>query len=421
MKKNIKTNYLITILVLVFYTLLPSCTLVNRTEIDVHTITDYDSISYQKSYITNISNRTNSLYPPRNKIIKTTNIIQHDSIVLRHYPKYIRAGIIESFGYFSNYSGKNDLGLFGLATGKYGDVPKNSFFSMGGLKIGYLEYKLQWDEDIENITIGTSMYENFYFDSKQSFSSISPLYFTKSYFLNNGIPNLTLATSLGFAYYPNTYINLTETLEYGSYAGLNIKLRVGLLNVFEDKVSMYPYLGIGFSIFDFFNKEDDMEEEWKNVKHKAWNIGLINIGINNEGMNFDLLLNKIALPYMNNNLILGTSLANINIFDNVISASVLPIYTSYRKNIFKNKIVFEPFIRFNYLPTLFVETGGELSIRINELFSLKFGLEYANGKGYNYDVNQLQMGNIVNFSKWIFYVKFGIGDRIFYPKEMYFN
>ncbi len=457
-----KIAYLLFLLFIVA-SFLASCSSITRTERDVYTITDKDTlINY---HITNHpGNRDNGvIYPSSKVVLPEREIVQRDSIVERYYPDFIRLGFFESI---ATIGGSQD---YGIGTGLFGIFPDfeklsenyrgadNYIFSGGIYRLGVTEYRLRWFRDSKNWTIGTNLIEFILPDARgeNALISILPLYLRKRYYLREEIPYISFTPYLGLGYLPSYYANLGASLEFGSIAGLNLRAYLGLAAGYNSPSSLqikdndfvknqtgntviFPYFGIGISMLDFHNLVKETEIEWKDHEHSAWDIGLLQFSIlrstadnsiykDNKlfsGFQLKIANSFVALPIDDYKFFLGTSLINLMVVgDNNFAMAVLPFRFGYWNVLIDDELSLEPFLEYGYYPSSFFNLGAKMNLVINEAFNLGFLVGYVNC------FNQANLPNDLNrefgfsqeFSQFYLGINVGIIDRIFYPQQLRYS
>lgn len=444
---------------------LNSC--VTRTEIDTYTISDLDT-----TYIYHVRNAPENedrgvVFPSSKVVDYQRNLIQHDSIVERYYPAFIRLGLFESVGIFggdSDYSiGTGILGVFP----DFGKLDVNYRGESGRLvpggiyRLGIVEKRLRWFRDSPNWTIGTNAFEIIMPDARleKSLLSIAPLYLRKRWYLSEKIPYLSLAASLGLGYFPSQYINLSGSIELGSIGGLNLRAYIGAATGFNMENSALiensdyansavsttiPYAGLGVSVLDFHNLVPETEREWKDHEHSSWEVGLVQLGMLTstsetsafvddskpeeipffKGWFLRVANSKIALPIFDHKLYAGTSLVNLFVLGkNEWGFSVLPIRLGYWQTLIEDELTVEPFLELSYYPTYYFQLGSRVNLRISEMFNLSLEGGYINGGNTNETDLFMQNSYGLNskYSKFYFGLVFNIADRIFYPQHLRYN
>jgi hypothetical protein len=442
---------------LVIGLLIQSCALLNRSESDIYKVTVNDSLYIYNSTQKEEVEKKGVLAPIETKEIHKRKEVSYDSVESRQYPAYMRAALFESIGIITGTKSGIGTGLFGI----FPNLKKLSLeyrgergkiFGGGIYRLGILEYRLRWFEDSPNWIIGTDCAEFILPNSKAEniLFSYFPIYIKKRFYLKETLPYLCISASGGVGYYPSKYINLSGSLDWGSYAGLNFRACLGLVvgynstktpqiqnNDFVNTAQtvIAPYFGLGVGVFDFQNTLKDYQTEWKNQKHSAWNVGLIELGLNLfggkaanavfSGYNLEIAKAKIILPFSDYRFTAGTSLINVIYLNGSkqVFAGLLPIEFSYWKPLGSNSILAEPFVKINYYPSAVAELGIALHARVNEMFTLNTKLEYAIGTlgELGTDFAPLGFNSNKTISNLIFNISLGFGDRIILPDEIRFS
>ena len=452
-------NYLI--LVLITGILISGCgNLMTRKERDVFTITKLDTTNFIE--LKNApGNRDNGIIFPSSRTITSKRVVvQYDSVVERTYPDFIRLGVFESTGIVGGQSDSSfGAGLFGL----FPDFSKlgthfrgeSAFFSGGIYRFLTGEWRLRWFNDAKNWTLGTSLYELFIPDApyERHFASVLPLYVRKRWYLFDEIPYISLAWALGIGYFPSQYLNTSLSLNFGSIGGFNFKLYGGFAAGYNGKGNYFvrnspnsgtsqtillPYAGLGVSFLDFQNKVEETYTEWKYHKHSAWNVGLLQFSLlystaeraaggdtNSKslfkGWMLRMLNTSLALPFVNNRLYAGVSLANLIITGHDSwGLGVLPLRVGYWTPLVGKELSLDPFVEFAFYPTTYFHIGGRLNLRFTKMLNIGLMLGYINGTtnaNFGTDLTDL-FGTPGNLSQ--FYLGFSIGllDRLFSNNEL---
>jgi hypothetical protein len=455
--KSRKYRILLLMLILSSGFLIQSCALLNRSENDIYKVTLKDSLYVYNSPDKNEMDAKGVLAPIQSREVHSRSEISYDSVESRHYPAFIRAGLFESIGLINGSSNGIGSGLFGV----YPELKKLSLtyrgekgkiFGGGIYRLGILEYRLRWFEDSPNWTIGTMGAEFILPNSKAEdmLMSYFPIYLKKRYFLKETLPYVCISASGGIGIYPSNYVNLSGSLDVGSYGGLNLRAYLGIVMGYNsintpqilnnDFVStaqtiVAPYFGLGVGVFDFLNTLKDYETEWKNQKHSAWNVGLISFGVNMfngkdsnaifSGYSLEIAKSHIIVPFADNRFTAGTSLISLVSLkeSKQIFAGLLPIEISYWKPLIANSLIARPFVKLNYYPSTVAEMGLAIQIRLNEMFTMNAKLEYAVGTtgDFGADLSPLGYNSDKTVSSLIFNFSIGFSDRIMLPDEIRFT
>lgn len=443
-----------------------------RLEEDVYTVSVIDTTD--KYFAVNApENRDRGVVYPSSRRFETERVIvTKDSVVERYYPDFIRLGVFESVGLL--FGGDPDLGL---GTGMFGIFPdvenikpeyegSDGFLFKGGMyKFGIGEWRLRWFRDAKNWTWGVTLFEIIAPDARIEKALMSPTFnIRKRYYFREKIPYVSFSPGVSFGIFPSVFVNLNGAFELGSIGGFNIRAYLGLAagtnmkgwgpedmnlvelsnRVDESQTSIIPYAGIGMSFLDFHNLVPETEKEWKDYDHSSWDVGLFQFGLIGAGQDQSVfgdstksilsgaymrLLNaSVALPILDNNFYVGSSLFNIlAIGENAWGLGVLPIRAGYFATVIPDELTAEPFIEYNYYPTSFFNIGGRINLKIPSQNYLNFSvlIGYASGSASSdIDSGSKLNKNFGASMDWSgAYVGIGIGlfDRIFYPREVRYN
>jgi hypothetical protein len=464
-----------------------------REEQDVYVISTEDStyINYNPKDPRN--NDRGTLFPSDRVIVTQRKINSYDSVVNRTYPNFIRLGLLETAGFLT--SGNSDNSIAGGPLGVHlnpslGDTyrgnPGNTF--MGAMyRVGIMEKRLRWFNDAPNWTWGFHAFEMLLPDARveESLMGITPFYLRKRWFLDDKIPYQALTLHLGFGWLGllsetlgsgfggSGYVNIAGSYDFGSIGGFNARAYLGIAagyngssnplilgneylidDITKEQTTtstspVFIYGGLGISLLDFLNTVEETKEEFKDMKHSAWDIGFLQIaGINaftdrslflsNEqiekgetdnqlvtGLNIKLINTSIGLPFFDKHFWVGTSLLNIFYAGGIEGGvGILPLRMGYWLPILKDELSMDPFFEYNYYPSSFVHLGARISLVIpafrNHQFGIQFG--YANGNALSSFINDDIAGGLLENYTTInnFYIGFyfGLWDRIFYEKEL---
>lgn len=435
-----------------------------RLERDVYTIADRDTLTYIEQKNAPGTRNLGIIYPSSRTFQTSRSVVQHDSVVEREYPDFIRLGIFESVGLIGSSSDyKAGVGLFGIFPDF--DNIKSSYqgtndriFSGGIYRFGVGEWRLRWFRDAANWTIGTSMLEILMPEARveKTLASIFPIQIKKRYYLSQQIPYIAVAPAVSFGYYPSQYANASVSLELGSIGGLNLRAYVGYAAGFNSKAayqvrvssnsgvsqtSAFPYIGLGMSFLDFHNIVPETLKEWKDHEHSSWGLSLFQASILSTGADSSALSDgsgsnplsgslikianaAVALPILNNKFYLGTSLANILVLGkSEWGLGILPIRLGYWQTILSDELSTEPFIEYNYYPSAFFHIGNRVNLKISNFLTLGIVMGYASGDTKNAIGKDLynQFGYNTKFAKPYIGFSIGVADRIFLPEELRYN
>lgn len=436
---------------------LTSCGTITRTEKDVYTITEIDTTVASQVHNQPGDRDNGVIYPSSRTITMDRSMKQRDSVVTREYPGFIRLGVFEGIGLIgSSIDGTTiNNGLFGLFPPiddllfeDPADENASTLFRGGIYRLGIGEWKLHWFGDEPDWTWGVTAYETIFPDNNHALRGIGVLSIRKRFYLRDKIPYMAITPQLHLAAFPSQYVNAGASADLGSIGGLNLRFyagyAMGLTNPIDGEFINFPYAGLGVSVMDFLNREEELDVEWKYHEHSAWELGgaegfLVGAGDVSAsffgrdkttpdksaltGFTFRVLHATIALPILDNRLSLGTSLVNaIALGVEEFGIGVLPIRASYHWQPFNNKFIVEPFAEFNYAPSTFTQLGVRAGLPISDQLSLLFIAAYASGNtgsdlGFSLYKNS-GVGYDQNFSA--FYLGFGASffDKIFSREEL---
>jgi hypothetical protein len=467
---------------------------IEREEKDVFVVTSEDTTYVNYDYSSDKNTDRGVLLPSDRAIVTERFQNSYDSVVTRTYPNFIRLGLFEAAGLVTNGNSDNSIGggLFGLHIDPTRELSEyrgeSGPFINGGLyRIGIIERRLRWFGDSPNWTYGFHGFEWILADARaeESLMGVLPFYLRKRWYLDDEIPYraLTLhigvgwlglfSEALGLQFAGSGYLNLSGSYDFGSIGGFNARAYLGVAagyngqfnpliigneflqddqgnQVTNSTAPFIVYGGLGISLLDFLNTVEETKEEFKDMKHSAWDIGLLQFaGLNaftnqsiflsdeqlengetdNQlvtGFQLKLINTSVALPILNNKFWVGTSLINLFYAGGVEGGlGILPIRVGYWQNLLKDELSIDPFIEYNYFPSTFIHLGARVNLVIptfrNHQFGLMFG--YANGNpigGLDIAQNEVTglLENYVRIDN--FYVGFYVGlwDRIFYEDEL---
>lgn len=422
-----------------------------RVEKDHYTITTLDT-TYNHHNPNSPDNDLNGVISPSSKeIIATNRINQYDSIVKREYPDFIRLGLFESIGIFggNSESGLNG-GLFGvyldptqILSETYRGQDKGSFLTGGIYRFGIVEKRLRWFEDAKDWTYGFTLGEFIFPDAEleNALIGLGVFNITKRWYFKTDIPYFSLGVRTGVSLYPSLYGKAEGFAELGSIGGLNLRAYLGVAGgVNNDYAPMIQnnefatgstspvvvYGGLGVSLFDFINIVPETYEEWKDMKHSAWNLSVAEVGFlktNSEstyftqtntdttkspvinGFSLKLLTANISIPQIDERLYLGTSLLNLQMFGGLEGGmGILPVRVGWWQMLLKDELILDPFIEYNYFPSRYYNLGVKITLIIPPLGNTNFSLiaGYASGKTFGaIDIDNLgDLGDFEDFDQF---------------------
>ena len=132
---------------------------------------------------------------------------------------------------------------------------------------------------------------------------------------------------------------------------------------------------------------------------------------------------SLAIPILNNQFYVGTSLLNVMIFGkDEWGVGVLPIRVGYWQTIIADELTVEPFLEYNYYPSSFFNLGGRINLRVFDNINLSMILGFASGStDFEFTSGPLKdLGYATDFSRAYLGFSLNLG-RIFYPQELRYN
>ena len=396
--------------------ILTGCAGFIRTEKDIHTVTDVDTVDVEQVHNQPNDRDNGIIYPSSRTLIRERHLVQHDSVEVREYPDFIRLGAFEAIGLIGSSisGGSTGNGLFGifldmneLIHDVEADSATSALFSGGIYRIGIGEWKMHWFSDDPNWTWGVTAFELIQPDDDpdNTLRGVGILSIRKRFYFRDKIPYFAITPQIHMSAFPSQYINAAVSADLGSIGGVNLRAyggyAFGLTAPSGGKFINFPYAGLGVSMADFLNREEEMEVEWKYHEHSAWEIGLgegILLGGNTDhsifrsedpnagepamkGFNVRLLTATIALPILDHRFALGTSLAQYMVLGvEEYGLSFLPIRASYFWQPFSNAtFTVEPFVEYNYAPAAIFHAGIRTALPISDQLSVIAVVGFASG------------------------------------------
>ena len=434
---------------------------VTRTEIDAYTITVRDTT--YRSAVRNAPGPEGEhgvVFPSNRETHVTRETLSYDSTHTRSYPAFLRYGGIEFAGLITGAAGPGyGPGLFGvyslLDSTRIRNLifqPKSNLFQGHLFRLLPIEYRLRWFDDAPNWTIGWNAYESIIkdHDSKHNLTStFANVYVRKRYWLRDIKPYIIAAPYFGISLIPSAYINLGGELILGSYGGFNVRGYLGIANGFTWKAFSNrpaesittPYIGLGVSALDFLNTVDELSVEWKDQKHSAIEVSVLDaellyatagypnlfdttsVKLPVTGMSLQFATSHFPLPLWNGKFWAGTTLFKLFALGyNQFAFSVLPLRVGYREYLIAEDLTFEPFLEANYYPSQFANLG--MRLRLNTFQDMTVGLVagYATGSSGAFLPRFLYTrGSKVSsdFSSFYLGISFGVKDRMYTPEAIH--
>ncbi|MBU3698877.1 MAG: hypothetical protein FGM33_02530 [Candidatus Kapabacteria bacterium] len=390
------------------------CGTITRTERDVYTTTTIDTMVTQR--VTNPpGERDNGIIAPSSRVENRVRTIGYaDSIKVREYPNFIRWSLFEGVSLLGSAAAGSEstrTGLFGL----YRDVNELLFgedsedtsqiFDGYMFRMGLMEWKLDWFDHAPDWTWGITGLEIIRPDADRRLVGAGALTLTKRFYLSSKIPYISIRPSVSLSLLPSQYVNTSVSADVGSIGGVNLRAYVGyafgssILDSPSETITV-PYAGLGVSVMDFLNREEELDTEWKYHEHSAWEIGaaeIVFVGSQADRSIFaprksgaDALLMKgltarfgiadIALPIFDYRLSLGTALANIVFLGSTeFGIGVLPLRLTYHWTPLSQSFRVEPFAEVNFAPSSFFHAGVRMAFPIADQMAVHVTAGWANG------------------------------------------
>lgn len=431
---------------------LASCA-VTRTETDYYTITDRDSTIHER--VRNVPGEENGVVFPSSKVTEIhREYMTHDSSYDRRYPAFLRLGGIEVAGLMGTSSdlglGGGIFGLFDIAStdsnrSLFDPRPDssraNSIFKGRLLRVFPYEYRLRWFDDAPNWTYGGSLYESLAQDQHHTlYSFAANIYARRRIFLREEIPYLILAPFVGASVWPSAYVNTGGELQFGSYGGFNLRAYAGFASGFtwgKQGTITFPYFGLGVSAFDFTNRVEETEHEWKDYVHSAVEV---------EGMEVALLKSKsyvsvfdtsfagwpfqsiavraltahFPLPIADHHVWAGTSLVNyVGMGFAEQGLAFLPVRVGYRFYLFPPDLMAEPYLEYNYYPSHWLNIGAR--VKLNTFTGISIMGGYITGGSGDFRPTALNTAGSPfgsDFSTAYLGIAVALYDRLYSPEQI---
>lgn len=437
------------------------CGSVTRTERDLYTTTTLDTVVTER--VTNPpGERDNGVIAPSSRVENRVRTVAYqDSVSVREYPSFIRWCLFEGVGLLGSSvdgSASTRTGLFGL----YYDINEllldrnaidtSSVFDGYMFRMGLTEWKLNWFDNAPNWTWGVTGYEIIRADADHSLSGIGVLNITKRFYLRDKIPYAAIRPSVSFALFPSQYINTSVSADLGSIGGVNLRLYTGLavggdLLGRTTEVNTIPYAGLGVSVMDFLNREEELDTEWKYHEHSSWEVGageILFLGSQAErsifatrrtgtdaptikGVTARLAIADVALPLLGYHLSLGTALANVMFLGSTeFGVGILPLRLTYHWMPLQSTMRIEPFAEINFAPSSFFHAGVRAAFPLADQMTIHLTAGWANGQtgsrvagreGFGYSIDGRR---IVDSHFGAIYIGVGASffDRLFARNEL---
>ncbi len=438
------------------------CGTITRTERDVYTVTRIDTTT--TDYVRNPPGlRDNGIVHPSARVIEQSRTaVQIDSVVTREYPDFIRLGLFEGVSLIGSGQGGPGMntGLFGLFYDVdrllndrlRGEPATDGLFRGAIYRFGIGEWRLRVFDDAPGWSWGATAFEAIYADDSATskLHGIGVLTLSKRWYLRPDIPYVSLRANASFAAFPSQYVNLSGSLDVGSIGGLNLRAYAGFAFGSPGFVSpgefvSAPYIGLGISALDFLNREEELQREWKDMEHSAWQVGIAEVAFLGApvdrsmfapgellqgtaaitGMMVRVAPATLSLPFIDKRFAVGTSLVSFFAMGaREFSIGVLPIRVSYVAHPFTTTLAIEPFLEWMYAPSSMANIGVRAALPIAKQMSLTATLGFVSGDTGSLlgldiaGVRQILGRSPTAFSGIYFAIGAALFDRMFTSSEL---
>ncbi|MEN3027334.1 MAG: hypothetical protein ABDH31_06495, partial [Chlorobiota bacterium] len=274
---------------------------------------------------------------------------------------------------------------------------------------------------------------------------VLPLYVSKRWHFREFPPYVVAAVSFGTSLFPSQYLNLTGSLELGSLGGVNLRGYAGFLwgqtparqGRSEGTSTAKLYAGLGTSLLDFLNREEELQQEWSEHRHSAWSVGIghgaflrttTSQSIWTEGsapLISGLLLRvmpvQLALPLRPQGFYLGTSLITTLILGMDQGAiGILPLRAGYWFELVPAGLYGDLGAEALYYPSNAVNLSARLILRLSGIANIFLTAGFADGSALRgrewWDI----LTDAGRFSGWYIGIGTGVGERLFRPSEVWY-
>lgn len=421
-----------------------------RIERDTYTLLYRDTVWHTQYHNLPGQPHGGVLFPSSRQTELHYTVTVRDSVVERHYPNFIRAGLFESVGLIgvSTPSEGHTWGLFGLFPEMLQHAPQreSALFTGGWYRFGILEYRFPYFSYARDWSVGTVALELFVLDRDGvSLAGLLPLHLRKRWYLREEPPYVAAAAGIGMSLLPSQYVNLTGSLEVGSLGGVNIRTYAGFLwgqtpagqQELPQRSYAKPYLGSGVSLADFLNREEELEQEWSQHRHSAWSVGLSQFAFVKtaasrsvwtdtaspliSGLVWRLLPVQLALPIGPSGLYVGTALASTLILGlDAGGIGILPLRFGYWRELVPAGLYGDASVEVLYYPSNAIHGAARLVLRISDIVNLYTTAGFADGSALRarnwWDILQ----QATAFSGWYIGIGMGIGERLFREADLWY-
>lgn len=421
-----------------------------RTERDTYTLLHRDTVWHTQYHNPPGQPHGSVLFPSSRQTEVRYTATVRDSVVERHYPNFIRAGLFESVGLIgvAPPSNGHTWGVFGLFPEllEHNVQRESALFTGGWYRFGIVEYRFPWFTQARDWSVGTVGLEVFALEhSGPSLAGILPLYLRKRWYLRDTPPYVAAAAGLGMSLLPSQYLNLTASLESGSLGGVNLRAYGGFLwgqspagqQELPQRSYAKPYLGAGISLIDFLNREEELEQEWSQHRHSSWSVGLAQFAFLKtsasrsvwtdtaspliSGLIWRLLPVQLAIPVSPAGFYAGTALASILILGlDAGGVGILPLRFGYWRELVPIGLYGDVSAEVFYHPSKALHLSGRLLLRISDIVNLFATAGFADGSALRardwWDILQ----QATRFSGWYIGIGTGVGERLFRQADLWY-
>jgi hypothetical protein len=342
------------------------------------------------------------------------------------------------------------FGLFGIAStdsnhslfqAQSDESRPNSLFKGRLFRLFPYEYRLRWFDDAPNWTYGGSLYENLAQDQHHSLYSFGAnIYARRRIYLRQQIPYLIFAPYIGASLIPSAYVNAGGELQFGSYGGFNLRAYAGFATGFtwtKEGTITFPYFGLGMSAFDFTNRVEETEHEWKDYLHSAIEvegleasmiksksyISLFDSSAANwpfQAITVRALTAHFPLPISDGHFWAGTSLANyVGLGFAEQGLAFLPVRVGYRYYLFPPDLMAEPYLEYNFYPSHWLNVGAR--VKLNTFTGISILGGYITGSSGDFRPTALNTaGSPIggDFGTAYIGVAVALYDRLYIPEQI---
>lgn len=422
-----------------------------RVERDTYTILQRDTTWYTDYHNPPGETPRGVLFPNARKEELRYGATFYDSVVERYYPNFIRLGLFESVGLLgvSSTAEGHLWGLFGLfpelLNASNNTNPTSALFTGAWYRFGVMEYHFPWFFQSRDWSVGSVGLEVFALSQyKEKWAAgLLPLYIRKRWYMRDVPPYVAATIGVGTSLFPSQYLNLFGSLEAGSLGGLNLRAYAGFLwgqtpeNSQNLQAQSYakPYLGLGVSLADFLNREEELQQEWSQHRHSAWSVGLGQLASLKttvarsvwatssliSGLVGRILPVQLALPVGPPGLYAGTALTSVVVLGlDAGGIGVLPLRIGYWHELVPAGLYGDIGAEAFYYPSNALHLSGRLILRLSNTVNLFATAGFANGSALRgrdwWDILQ----QATRFSGWYIGIGMGFGERLFRAEELWY-